>query len=174
MASSSKSTDPHMIEGLTEKDWDDTVLMNIFKETLSSHRTADKGSPNGVQGKKNRKKASGSDKEKEMREATPGAWEPVVGVEIDPNAEHSSSISVLNESDAHYEGSLPPHGVGSSDSVLDRKIEEAHAAMLNAYYQMGIATGRYEALLEMREGAMLGADREAEVDEESVENTVDA
>ena len=78
MASSSKSTDPHVIEGLTEKDWDDTVLMNIFKETLSSHRTAAKGSPNGMQGKKNRKKASGSDKEKEMREATPGAWEPVV------------------------------------------------------------------------------------------------
>ena len=152
------------LEGMSELDWDDSMLLNIFKETVNSHRTVEQGDSRRRDRKKgnadNRKSAqkAGTTNEESLdttKKAVPGEWKPVM-TEADPGAEHSSSASILNER-AHCEERLTQTAdvdayVGSAFS-LDCKIAEAHAAMLQAYYQMGLATGRYEALLEMqREG----------------------
>ena len=155
------------LEGMSELDWDDSMLLDIFKETVNSHRTVEQGDSRRRDRKKgiadNRKsaqKAAATNDESldTTKKAVPGEWKPVMTEADPPGAEHSSSASILNERAHSEEESLTQTahvdaygGSGSaSSSGLDGKIAEAHAAMLQAYYQMGLATGRYEALLEMQ------------------------
>ena len=143
-----------LLKSSAADDWNDDILMKIYRDTLKSHRTWTENAQNGQGDELKPKKPNHRRKNKKqqqsqqqaastMDKAIPGEWESVPQTWDDEHESNTKSTS------SH----------GHLYHQIDAEIVEAHEAMMIAYYHMGLTRGRYETLLEvkMKEAATAAA-----------------
>lgn len=168
--------------GQSEEDWDDTVIMKIFHDSVKRHRTTVATAENGPSSQPVALSppisASSSSNKNQRRDASPKKQ-----VSFGASAQTSSS-SMKSAIDSYYQShtrqslldSNISESIGGESShnssnfqqenqsqhyqpppvgihISDALVDDSLQTMLMAWYQSGYATGRYQTLCELRERA---------------------
>ncbi len=126
--------------------WDDSEILSAFNSAIESHRFA------GRAPKRTRKDSNPEEKNIEIKQ---------IKKLNNMNYEESETHQFLQQRDYEKEQLRPlPSGLVCSVCGLAEKQasaalqEEAMSTMMMAWYQSGYATGRYEALMQMKQGEL--------------------
>ena len=147
---------------LDEEAWDDTLILELFEAAVETHKSHRRG----TKAEKKRRVGENQDGRQQSRGmGIPGQWHTVSSATSsgfdgqDGGQMVAGEVEIQGQSEvfasALYKKGLEttPVSVGNGSTapqLASETVEGALQDMLTAWYNCGVATGRYKTLLDMR------------------------
>jgi len=144
--------------------WDDTLILEMFNTAIETHVKSNTSKTCGG-GKKRKGCYATSGGSQHLRQGIPGTWQevsvPLEGVHDsveDESRDHSSKrLPIQSDSDPQsdalffqgFQSSTSAQNTEASSVPMPVLVESALQDMLQAYFNCGVATGRYQTLVDM-------------------------
>lgn len=147
---------------LDEEAWDDTLILELFEAAVETHKSH-RGCTSTRVEKKRRVGESQEGRQQSRGMGIPGQWQTVSASSSGFYGHGSKMVAAEVEiqgqpevfaSDLYKKGlETTPVSVGNGNKAPQLAIETVEGAlqdMLTAWYNCGVATGRYKTLLDMQ------------------------